>query len=126
MKPILLKSNKIEIPFQDTDGNVVLTLWFDKGDEPLKKLEKEFEKIKETQKELEIVGDDDFESSFDKSKESIKQAADVLFGIGSFEKLYDLNPSISIVADYVHQIAIGIKEELESETLKDVEQKYLK
>ena len=126
MKPILLKNNKIEIPFQDADGNVVLTLWFDKGDEPLKKLEKEFEKIKETQKELEIVGDDDFEASFDKSKESIKQAADVLFGIGSFEKLYDLNPSISIVADYVYQIAIGIKEELESETLKDVENKYLK
>ena len=126
MKPILLKSNKIEIPFQDSNGNVVLTLWFDKGDEPLKKLEKEFEKIKETQKELEIVGDDDFESSFDKSKESIKQATDVLFGIGSFEKLYDLNPSISIVADYVYQIAIGIKEELESETLKDVENKYLK
>ena len=126
MKPILLKSNKIEIPFQDANGNVVLTLWFDKGDEPLKKLEKEFEKIKETQKELEIVGDDDFESSFDKSKESIKQAADALFGIGSFEKLYDLNPSISIVADYVSQIAIGIKEELESETLKDVENKYLK
>ena len=125
MKPILLKSNKIEIPFQDANGNVVLTLWFDKGDEPLKKLEKEFEKIKETQKELEIVGDD-FESSFDKSKESIKQAADVLFGIGSFEKLYDLNPSISIVADYICQIAIGIKEELESETLKDVQNKYLK
>ena len=126
MKPILLKSNKIEIPFQDANGNVVLTLWFDKGDEPLKKLEKEFEKIKETQKDLEIVGDDDFESSFDKSKESIKQAADALFGIGSFKKLYDLNPSISIVADYVYQIAIGIKEELESETLKDVENKYLK
>ena len=126
MKPILLKSNKIEIPFQDANGNVVLTLWFDKGDEPLKKLEKEFEKIKETQKELEIVGDDDFEASFDKSKESIKQAADVLFGIGSFKKLYDLNPSISIVADYICQIAIGIKEELESETLKDVQNKYLK
>ena len=44
MKPILLKSNKIEIPFQAANGNVVLTLWFDKGDEPLKKLEKEFEK----------------------------------------------------------------------------------
>ena len=126
MKPILLKSNKIEIPFQDADENVVLTLWFDKGDEPLKKLEKEFEKIKETQKELEIVGDDDFEVSFDKAKETIKQAADALFGTGSFEKLYDLNPSISIVADYVYQISIGIKEELESETLKDIENKYLK
>lgn len=126
MKPILLKSNKIEIPFQDANGNVVLTLWFDKGDEPLKRIEKEFEKLKETE---EVMKGEEFKSvdaELEKGKESIKQVTDSLFGVGSFEKLYELNPSIYVVADYIYQISIGIKEELESETLKDVENKYLK
>ncbi len=126
MKPILLKSNKIEIPFQDANGNVVLTLWFDKGDEPLKRIEKEFEKLKETEEFLESKEPVSVDDTFEKGKESIKQAADSLFGDSSFEKLYELNPSIYVVAHYIYQIAIGIKEELESETLKDVEQKYLK
>lgn len=126
MKPILLKSNKIEIPFQDANGNVVLTLWFDKGDEPLKRIEKEFEKLKETEEFLESKEPVSVDDTFEKAKQSIKQAADSLFGDGAFEKLYELNPSVNIVAHYIYQIAIGIKEELESETLKDVEQKYLK
>lgn len=126
MKPILLKSNKIEIPFQDDNGNVVLTLWFDKGDEPLKRIEKEFDKIKKTEETMKGEEFETIDAALEKGKESIKQAADSLFGAGSFEKLYELNPSIYVVADYVYQIAIGIKEELESETLNDVEQKYLK
>lgn len=126
MKPILLKSNKIEIPFQDTDGNVILTLWFDKGDVPLKRIEKEFEKLKETEELLESKESVSVDDALEKAKQSIKQAADSLFGGGAFEKLYKLNPSVNIVAHYIYQIAIGIKEELESETLKDVEQKYLK
>ena len=126
MKPILLKSNKIEIPFQDANGNVVLTLWFDKGDEPLKLIEKEFEKLKETEETMKGEQFESVDAELEKGKESIKQVADSLFGAGSFEKLYELNPSIYVVADYIYQIAIGIKEELEVETLKDVEQKYLK
>lgn len=126
MKPIQIKSNKIEIPFQDADENVVMTLWFDKGDEPLKRLEKEFEKIQKIEKTYKGNEYETIDAALEKGKESIKRVADSLFGEGSFDKLYELNPSIYVVTDYIYQIAIGIKEELEAETIKDVEKQYLK
>ena len=125
MKPILLKKNQIEIPFQDSDGNTVLTLWFDKGDESLKLINKEMKALGDIGKELEGK-DIPIEDDLEEANKIAKKAADSLFGEGSYEKLYELNPSIFVVMNYIFQIAIGIKEELESETLKDVENKYLK
>ena len=121
MKPILLKKNQIEIPFQDADGKTLLTLWFDKSDEPMKRLEKEFDKMKKS-----VAKMTEETTTFEDSKIMVEDAVSALFGPSAFEKLYELNPSLYIIVDYLNQISIGIKEELESETLKDVEQKYLK
>jgi hypothetical protein len=49
-----------------------------------------------------------------------------MLGEGSYEKMYKLNPSVVIITQYLYMIALGIKEELESEDLKAVESKYLK
>lgn len=121
MKPILLKSNKIEIPFQDSEGKKVLTLWFDKGDKPMAKINEQFKKMEYNYKDLK-----DEDVTIEDAKKVLAEATDALFGSGSFDKIYELNPSLYVVMEYIYQISIGIKEELESETLNDVQNKYLK
>lgn len=121
MKAIQIKSNQIEIPFQDNKGNIVETFYFERTDDSLKKVMDEIEKL---DKEIKSSNEDTFTD--EDAKKLIVNAADSLLGKGSFDKLYALNPSIQIVTYYIYQVAIGIKGELESETIKDVENQYLK
>lgn len=117
MKAIQLRKNLIEIPFQNDKGEVELTLYFDKSDENIKRLHKSINELND----LKDIKEDDF----DEAKKVIKKITDSIFGNGSFDKLYELNPSIQIIGVYLYQIAIGIKEEFEEEDLKDIERKYL-
>lgn len=122
MKVIQLKKNVIDVPFQNEDGNIVLTLQFDRSDAHVKEFYALFEGLEKKIKRLEKNQE---EPSWDEAEVTIKEMSDGMLGQGSYDKMYELNPSVAIVAGYLYIIAIGIKEELEAEDLKAVEDKYL-
>lgn len=122
MKAIQLVTNTIDIPFEK-DGEILFTLHFDRTDENKKMLNKSFKKLEKKMNKLEKKGED--EVTIDEGIAFLKDVADELLGIGSFDKMYEVNPSFEIVAKYLYLIMIGIKEEFEDEDLKAVESKYL-
>ena len=120
MKPIQLRSNFIEVDFKDADGNVAFTIRFDRKDKNIERLlnfEKEFEELNK--------GFNEETATLEEKKTYVKTVVDSFLEPGSFEKLYTSNPSLEIVMVYLFQIIIGIKEELEAEDLKALENKYL-
>lgn len=123
MRAIKLVTNTIDIPFEDEKGKVLFTLHFDRTDENKKRLMKSFEDLDEKMKELTAKKED--EITLDEGVAFLKETTDELLGEGSFEKMYEVNPSFDIVAKYLYLIMIGIKEEFEEEDLKAVESKYL-
>lgn len=122
MKAIQLVTNTIEIPFEK-DGEVLFTLYFDRTDENKKRVQKSFKELEGKLNEFEKKGEDD--TALDEGISFVKGVANNLLGEGSFEKMYEVNPSFEIVAKYLYLIMIGIKEEFEEEDLKAVESKYL-
>ena len=120
LKTIQLDKTVIDIPFEK-DGKVVLTLHFDRSDENVKKFYKLQEELQTKIDGLEKQKD----APLDEANKIIKQIADGILGDGAFDSMYKLNPSTMIVAKYLYLIAIGIKEELEAEDFKAVEDKYL-
>ena len=96
-------------------------LEFDMSDENIKKL---FNSEHDIMKMIDEVDKNDF----DAQKKAIKEIIDALLGDGSFDKLYDLSPSIFIVVEYFMQIAQGLKEEINKRLGNDnlsKAQKYL-
>lgn len=82
-----------------------IKLSFDMSDEKLDKL---FDSEHEIMNTLSKVDKNDFEAQ----KKAIKKIIDEMLGEGSFDKLYDLTPSVFIVVEYFMQIAQGLKEEI--------------
>ena len=120
---IKIQTEKPEIPVEI--GN--LRFSFDVSDESIKKFREDALKI---QKELENI------ESIDNDKEALEAAKNVLhrgysiiLGDGSFEKIYELSPSVIICMKYLEQIVVGIEEELRnkgySQTQKEKAQKYI-
>lgn len=106
MKPIKVVENVIEIPFEK-DGKVVETLYFDKSDEAMEKL------ITESTEVTKVSSSEMNES--DKIKETqraLKNAYDSIFGDGSYDKIYKLNPSVAIMTTYLVNIVNGIFAEM--------------
>jgi len=96
-------------------------LGFDMSDENIQKL---FNSEHDIMKMIDEVDKNDF----DAQKKAIKEIIDALLGDGSFDKLYDLSPSIFIVVEYFMQIAQGLKEEINKRLGNDnlsKAQKYL-
>lgn len=96
-------------------------LGFDMSDENIEKL---FDSEHDIMKKISEVDKNDFEAQ----KKAIKEIIDALLGDGSFDKLYDLSPSIFIVVEYFMQIAQGLKEEISKRLGNDnlsKAQKYL-
>jgi len=89
-----------------------LELKFDISDESILKLEKSAGKIKSELEKVKITSKNE-EEAFEKSKQALKKGYDFLFGEGTFEKVYELSPSVAICAEYFEQIALGLFEELE-------------
>lgn len=123
MRAIKLVTNTIDIPFVDEKEKVLFTLHFDRTDENKKRLMKSFEELDQKMNNLTAKGEDAV--TIDEAVDFLKDTADKLLGSGSFDKMYEANPSFEIVAKYLYQIMIGIKEEFEEEDLKAVESKYL-
>ena len=120
MKTILIQTNKIEIPFNDSEGNTLLTLYFDKSDKNIQRFYDQYEEIQKLSAEM-------TENNVDEAKDYLKQVFDAILGEGSFDKVYDINPSIIVVAAYLLQIVEGIYQELQSTSGagQDVLKKYL-
>lgn len=96
-------------------------LEFDMSDENVKRL---FDSEKEIMKKINEVDKNDFEAQ----KQAISEIVDTLLGEGSFDKLYNLSPSVFIVVEYFMQIAQGLKEEINKRLGNDnlsKAQKYL-
>lgn len=123
MKPIQLRKAALTIPFVDEKGETKLTLKFDRSDQNIKRLYDSFDKLAKQAEEFETNAE---ENDFEAATVFIKETVDSIFDVGTFDKLYEISPSIHIVTVYFYQMAIGIKEELEAEDIKAVEAKYLK
>ncbi|GEN30232.1 hypothetical protein HNQ35_000065 [Cerasibacillus quisquiliarum] len=96
-------------------------LEFDMSDENIKRL---FDSENEIMKKISEVDSNDF----DAQKKAIKEIIDATLGDGSFDKLYNLSPSVFIVVEYFMQIAQGLKEEINKRLGNDnlsKAQKYL-
>ena len=100
-------------------GDVKLA--FDMSDENLKKL---YDADLDIRRKINEVDENDFEAQ----KKAISEIVDAMLGDGSFDKLYELSPSIFIVVEYFIQISQGLKEEVNKRLGNDnfsKAQKYL-
>lgn len=122
MAVIKLQSNFIEFPFENEKGEVVLTLKFDKSDENFKQLEKTYDELN---KKMGKINEQE-ESEVEQGKEILKEAVDQIFGEGSFDKMYQLSPSILLVFKYLVQMVEGIYQEINIDKDTELLKKYLK
>ena len=121
MRPIKIVETIIEIPFEK-DGKVVETLYFDKSDDAMQKLLKQGEKVTSSAKLAEIDGHDQVE----KTRAVLKEAYNDIFGEGSFDKIYKINPSVAILTNYLVEIMNGIFAEMMESMTTQTLSNYLK
>lgn len=118
MKAIQLRKTTIDIPFMDGEKEL-FTLHFDRSDKNIERLYNDYDElIKNTESITE-------ETPLEEVKPFVKDFTDSILGEGSFDKLYEISPSLQIVMIYIMQITIGIKEEVEQEDIKDLEKQLL-
>lgn len=118
MKPIQLRKNQIHVPFIDEDNNVVAEFWVDKTDKGLQKLD-------EALAEVNKLANQTNEENLEEMKVFMTKCVDAILGDGAFDKLYEFNPSIEIVALYFVQVALGVQEEMRKEREVAVANEYL-
>lgn len=122
MAVIKLQSNFIEFPFEDSDGNTVLTLKFDKSDDNIKKLEKSIEQFEKEEKKLLNKENPKFEDG----KKVFKKSVDSVFGEGSYEAMYAISPSTFTIKTYFTQMVEGIFNEINNDNAQQKLDKYLR
>lgn len=114
-------------------------LWFDSSIENLKKFayveEIARERIEEISKQAEHVHfpeeineetikdveDETIEKAFSISKEYIAVQYDIIFGDGTFKKIYNVYPDVFALEDAFDMVADGISERLEEDSNKRTE-----
>ena len=121
---IKIQTKKPEIPVEIGE----LKFAFDVSDESIQNFREEALRI---QKEFHEIGSDvDDEKALEQAKNILKQGFDMMLGEGSFEKIYELSPSVVICAQYFAQIVQGIEDELKnmgfSESQQEIAQKYIR
>ena len=103
---IKIQTEKPEIPVEI--GN--LRFSFDLSDESIKKFRKE---ALEVQKEFHsITVSEDDEEALEQAKSVLKRGFELILGEGSFEKIYDMSPSVMTCMNYFVQLEEGIEQEL--------------
>lgn len=106
-KPVIpIELGKLKFEFDITDENI------ERFKEGADKVQKEFESI---------VGDD-----LDASKAALKKGFDYILGEGTFDKIYDMSPSVVIVMNYFKAVTEGIGNELDKRTGNTAQQKAQK
>lgn len=121
---IKIQTQKPEIPVEIGD----LKFSFDVTDESIKKFREEAIKV---QKELENLAiSDNEDKALEQAKEVLKRGFEVMLGKDSFEKIYEISPSVIVCMDYFIQLAGGIEEELRnmgfSQSQQDLAKKYIR
>lgn len=112
---IKIQTKTTQIPIELGD----LTLHFDMSDKGIEKLFKAGETF---EKEIAKIEKDDVDSL----KEMLKKVYDLFLGKGSFEKVYEVSPSIVILTNYFWQIHEGLIEEIEKRSGQTKTQKVEK
>ncbi|MEK0285916.1 hypothetical protein [Caldifermentibacillus hisashii] len=120
---IKIQTQKPEIPVEIGD----LKFSFDVSDESIKKFREEAIKV---QKELENLAiSDNEDKALEQAKEVLKRGFEVMLGKDSFEKIYEISPSVIVCMDYFIQLAGGIEEELRnmgfSKSQQELAKKYI-
>lgn len=120
---ITIQTQKPEIPVEIGD----LKFSFDVSDESIKKIREEAIKV---QKELENLAiSDNEDKALEQAKEVLKRGFEVMLGKDSFEKIYEISPSVIVCMDYFIQLAGGIEEELRnmgfSKSQQELAKKYI-
>lgn len=117
---IKIQTEKPVIPVEL--GDILLEFAID--DDSIKTFQKTGTKLEKELKELE--GSDNIEAL----KTALKKGYDTLFGEGSFERVYQQTPSVTLCVQYFVQISEGIQKELEARSLTITQsqkvEKYLK
>lgn len=109
MQVIKLVKNTIEIPFVDEDNNVVYTVHFDRTDEKVRALSKMME-------ELEDLKAEEVEEDYDKAKDFVERVTDQCLGEGTFKVMFDHNPILLAVCNYLLAIGRILQDEILKET----------
>lgn len=120
---IKIQTRKAEIPVEIGE----LKFTFDVSDESIKSFREEALRI---QKEFHEIGHDvDDEKALEQAKNVLKHGFDMMLGEGSFEKIYELSPSVMICAQYFAQLVQGIEVELQnmgfSESQQEIANQYI-
>ena len=107
MAKIQLKKNYISIPFED-NGETILELKFYITDDSLLELQKRIDNLaveynKTDKNEL---------KQNEKMKSETKDAYEFIFGEGTYEELYKLNPSSVVLTYYLFEITNIIMDEM--------------
>lgn len=104
-----------------------LELRFDISDESIKNLRTELIAVKDRVEKTQIS--EKGEKALEQLKEVLTNGFDTVFGEGTFDKVYEISPSIFIVVDYFKQIFDAVFKELENRGLtastQEKAQKYL-
>lgn len=100
---------------------------FDITDDSLTKIKKGASKVQE---ELEsIKGPEDDEKAIKEMKSILKRGFDFLYGEGTFEKVYEITPSVMVCLEYFQQMTEATFKELEkrgvSPSQKEKAKQYL-
>lgn len=125
VKAINIKSTVVKVPFVDDEGNTRLELSFDKKDITEQKIT---DLQNEMLKNVALMSNQEEKNDFEQLKTVMTTVIDSIFGEGSFDKLYELSPSWSIVLHYFIEMIELIKTETENELseMQSALNKYLK
>lgn len=108
----------IKIQTQDTFIPVEigdLTLKFDVSDDSLVTLRKKIDNIQKTSENINTKGDDS--EVLESVKDVIRTAYDDVFGEGTYDKVYEISPSVIITTQYFLDIGQGIGKEMDERGL---------
>lgn len=108
----------IKIQTQDTFIPVEigdLTLKFDVSDDSLVTLRKKIDNIQKMSENINTKGDD--AEVLESVKDVIRTAYDDVFGEGTYDKVYEISPSVIITTQYFLDIGQGIGREMDERGL---------
>lgn len=115
---IRIQTEKPVIPIEIGDVH----LEFEITDENIKRF---YDTQDQMQKELQKIQGDDFESA----KKVLQKSLDYFLGDGSFDKIYEVSPSIIVITKYFWAIVEGLEGEIINKaeaTSKQKAQKYIR
>lgn len=120
---IVIQTQKTEIPIELGE----LKFAFDVSDESVKQFRENTVKLREELESLSVNEQDD--EVLELAKDVLRRGFTIMLGEGSFEKIYELSPSVTIVMSYFVQISEGIAKELNnmgySESQAEKAKKYI-